>query len=85
MVYSIRMSKRLGGGRVPLHRVVVCWLELRCNYVSAGKLAASVPLAPSPCALQMTQRNQEYEAWLVSEGRLYWSRSCGSLGCINNK
>ena len=30
---------------------VMCWFELRCHYVSTRKLAVSVPLAPTPCAL----------------------------------
>ena len=80
MVYSKRRSRCLGGCRVPLHRVV-CWLELRCNYVSVGKLAASVPLAPTPCALQMTQRNHDYEAWREAEGWSY-QNGCIDLGAV---
>ena len=63
---------------MPYHRLM-CWFELGCNYASTGKLAASVPLAPTPCALQMIQRNHDYEAWRVAEGRSYQN------GCIDLK
>ena len=77
MVYSIRRSKRFRGGQVPYHWMV-CWLELGCNYVFTEKLAAIIPLEPTPCALQMTQRNHDYEAWHIAEGWSYQN------GCIDH-
>ena len=44
---------------------------IQIYFVSTVKLAASVPLAPTPCALQMTQRNHDYEVWQVAEERSY--------------
>ena len=61
----------------------MCWFELGCKYVSIVKLAASVPLAPTPCALQMTQRNHDYEVWQVAEERSY-QNGCIDLGAVED-
>ena len=85
---KIRSTTRRGALSVRMQAEINIKL-IQIYFVSTVKLAASVPLAPTPCALQLTQRNHDYKAWRVAEGRSYqkdyWSQSRQRLGFMNNE